>query len=181
VRVVYTKYNGSMHWHHTMRHLGEDSRGVWLGAPAGTRTRRGGEPPVLIEGPFVQLFPPGQWWTATFNGEPSGVDIYCDIGTPPRWLRPDEVTMIDLDLDVLRRRADRRVLLVDDDEFAEHQVRFSYPPDTISQAEQAAAWLLDAVTNGTEPFGSEYRAWLSKITRTASGDGAERAVGGLPG
>jgi uncharacterized protein len=164
VRVVYSKYDGSLHWHHTMRHLGEDDHGVWLGAPAGTSSRRGSEPPVVIGGPFVQLFPPGLWWTATFNAEPVGSDIYCDIGTPPRWVDANEVTMVDLDLDVLRLRADRQILLVDDDEFAEHQVRYGYPADVVQAAEQAAAWLLDAVSNGTEPFASEYLAWLDVIT-----------------
>ena len=163
VRVVYTKYDGSLHWHHAMRHLGEDGRGVWLGAPAGTSSRRGSEPPVSFDGAFVQFFPHGQWWTATFNAEPLGTDIYCDIGTPPRWVSPGEVTMIDLDLDVLRLRADRRVLLVDDDEFAEHQIRYGYPADVVREAELAAAWLLDAVSNGAEPFASEYLAWLDVI------------------
>ena len=36
VRVVYTKYDGSLHWHMSMRYLGEDEHGIWLGAPAHT-------------------------------------------------------------------------------------------------------------------------------------------------
>ena len=43
-----------------------------------------------------------------------------------------EVTMVDLDLDVVRLRADQRVLIVDEDEFAEHQVRYSYPAEVIT-------------------------------------------------
>jgi uncharacterized protein len=100
VRVVYTKYDGSLHWHMAMRYLGEDEHGIWLGVPAHTSIRRGTEPPVVMEQPFVGLFPDGQWWTATFNGDPAGTEVYCDIGTPPRWLSPTEVTMADLDLDV---------------------------------------------------------------------------------
>jgi uncharacterized protein len=163
VRVVYTKYDGSLHWHHVMRHLGQDEHGVWLGAAAGSTTQRGQEPPIVLAQPFVQLIPAGVWWTATFNGDPASNEIYCDVGTPPQWPSPDEVTMVDLDLDVLRLRADQSILLDDEDEFAEHQVRYGYPAEVISNAEAAAAWLLDAVSAKAEPFGAAYRRWLEMV------------------
>jgi uncharacterized protein len=163
VRVVYTKFDGSLHWHHLMQHLGEDEHGIWLGASAGSTTQRGNEPPIVFEQPFVQLIPDGEWWTATFNGDPARTEIYCDIGTPPRWPNLAEVTMVDLDLDVLRVRADQSVILVDEDEFAEHQVRYRYPADVISEAERAAAWLLDAISAKAEPFGAVYRDWLDMV------------------
>ncbi|MGH3302101.1 MAG: DUF402 domain-containing protein [Streptosporangiaceae bacterium] len=164
VRVVYTKYDGSLHWHHTIRHLGEDEHGTWLGAPAGTPIQRGSEPPVVLKEPWVQLIPAGQWWTAVFNAEPAATEIYCDITTAPRWLHRGEVTMADLDLDVLRMRGYGQVLLVDEDEFADHQVRYDYPAEVIRQAEQAAAWLLAAIRARAEPFGGGYRRWLDRIS-----------------
>jgi uncharacterized protein len=163
VRVVYTKYDGSLHWHMTMRYLGEDEHGIWLGVPAHSSVRRGTEPPVVKEQPFVGLFPDGQWWTATFNGDPARTEVYCDIGTPPRWLSPGEVTMADLDLDVLRVRASGQVMLVDEDEFAEHQVRYGYPAEVVAKAQEAAAFLLLAIADGAEPFASQYLAWLDQV------------------
>jgi uncharacterized protein len=163
VRLVFTKYDGSLHWHQTMQYLGEDEHGTWLGARSGATAQRGNEPPIRFDAPSVQLIPAGQWWTAVFNGPPARVEVYCDIATPAQWRSPGEVTMIDLDLDVVRMRADRRVFVDDEDEFAEHQVRYGYPPDVISHAEQAAAWLLAAVTAGVEPFGSTSEAWLDKV------------------
>jgi hypothetical protein len=163
VRVVYTKYDGSLHWHHTMRYLGEDEHGSWLGAAGGLVTRRGDEPEVVIAEPQVLLFPRDAWWTANFNAAPASLDIYCDICTPPRWPDPGEVTMADLDLDVLRRRADQHVALVDGDEFAEHQVKYGYPAEVITRAEAAAGWLYTAITGGAEPFASAYRAWLDQV------------------
>jgi protein associated with RNAse G/E len=164
VRVVYTKYDGRLHWHQTMHYLGADEHGTWLGAPAGTTARRGSEPPIVLEQPYVLLVPDGRWWTAVFNGEPANTDIYCDISTPPQWPNEGEVTMVDLDLDVLRLRADQRVLLDDADEFAEHQMRYSYPAEVISQAEQAAAWLQQAISAGSEPFAIAYRPWLDQVS-----------------
>jgi uncharacterized protein len=171
VRVVYTKYDGSLHWHHTMRYLGKDTHGVWLGAPGGTPSQRGSEPPIVMEQPWVQLIPHGQqWWTAAFNSEPAATEIYCDIGTPARWPDLAEVTMVDLDLDVVRLRADSQVLLLDEDEFAAHQVRYEYPADVIRQAEQAASWLLAAITAGDEPFATDFRGWLPMITATGAAE-----------
>jgi len=161
--LVFTKYDGSLHWHQTMQFLGEDEHGIWLGARSGATAQRGNEPPVRFDAPSVQLIPAGQWWTAVFNGPPARVEVYCDIATPAQWRSPAEVTMIDLDLDVVRMRADHRVFVDDEDEFAEHQVRYGYPPDVISHAEQAAANLLAAVTAGVEPFGSTSEAWLDKV------------------
>jgi uncharacterized protein len=163
VRVVYTKYDGSLHWHQTMQYLGEDEHGVWLGAPAGSAARRGSEPPIVFEQAFAQLIPRQQWWTAVFNGEPARTEIYCDIATPPDWLHDGEVTMVDLDLDVLRLRTDQQVLIVDEDEFAEHQVRYGYPAEVIRQAERTAAWLYQQISAGAEPFASRYRAWLNQL------------------
>lgn len=164
MRVVYTKYDGSLHWHHGMERLGADSHGVWLGASAGTRTQRGTESPMIIEHAFVKLIPAGgQWWTANFYGESRATEIYCDICTPARWTDDGEVTMADLDLDVIRRR-EGQVMLLDEDEFADHQVRYGYPAEVISQAEQAAAWLLAAIAAGAEPFATEYLGWLDRVT-----------------
>jgi uncharacterized protein len=163
VRLVYTKYDGSLHWHQTMAYLGEDEHGVWLGTPAGSSAQRGDEPPVFFQHDIVGLLPRGQWWTAVFNAEPAGTEIYCDICTPPQWPDPGEVTMVDLDLDVMRMRADQSVLLVDEDEFAEHQLRYGYPAEVIGQARQAADWLMAAIKDGAEPFAGGYRAWLDWI------------------
>ena len=76
--------------------------------------------------------------------------------------------MADLDLDVLRLRQDGEVLLVDEDEFADHQVRYGYPAEVIRRAEQAAAWLLEAIRARAEPFGTGYQRWLDMISADVS-------------
>ena len=163
VRLVFTKYDGSLHWHQTMQYLGEDEHGIWLGARAGSTAQRGSEPPVRYRAPSVQLIADGQWWTAVFNDPPARAEVYCDISTPSRWTNSDEVTMVDLDLDVVRRRSDGDAYIEDEDEFAEHQIRYRYPPDVISHAEHAAQLLLAAVSARAEPFWFASEAWLDKV------------------
>ena len=69
--------------------------------------------------------------------------------------------MADLDLDVSRTRSGAIVLL-DEDEFAEHQLRYGYPAEVIAAAERTAAWLRTALDD-REPFDHGYRAYLAAV------------------
>lgn len=161
VRVVYRKYDETTHRDYPARRLTEDDLGVWLGVTAGTPSVYHGRPSVE-QIPFVLLVPHSAWWTAMFNPPPRTSEVYCDIASPARW-EGDTVHLIDLDLDVVRRRATGAVELRDEDEFAEHRARFGYPDDLVVEAEAAAEWLYDALGDGTEPFASAYRKWLALV------------------
>ena len=169
VRVVYRKQDGSLHWHMTTQWLGEDEHGIWTGAARPTLMRKGDGPLVTLEYASVMLFPRNAWWTAAFNDVPASTEIYCDITTPVSWPSAGEVTMIDLDLDVSRRRTGE-VELWDQDEFASHQIKYGYPADVIAEAERAAQWLRTALTENDEPFAAAYRSYLAMITDAGNGE-----------
>lgn len=161
VRVVYRKYDEKLHWHQWMRYLGEDEYGAWLGAPPNSVAQRGDEPEVVQSQAVVMLFPRDKWFTAAFNDEPRWTEIYCDITTPVEF-GEDVFTMIDLDLDVIRRRDGTTVLVDDEDEFAEHQVKYGYPADVIKTAQDTCDWLVRAVVT-EEPFLTVYKTYLDKV------------------
>ncbi|MEV0386977.1 DUF402 domain-containing protein [Nonomuraea sp. NPDC050643] len=160
VRIVFRKYGGALHWNHPGRLLGEDEHGVWAEVPEGTVAYKGNGPSITYPAAAIMLFPRDAWWTASFNAPPKKSEIYVDVTTIPEW-KDGEVTMLDLDLDVIRMR-DGRLILDDEDEFAEHQLLLNYPTDLIRQAEDTARWLLKAVGERKEPFGSAHLAWLTK-------------------
>jgi uncharacterized protein len=162
VRVVYRKYDGSLHWNQPGRILGEDEFGIWVGGRAGTPVWRGEQLVNPAEHDHVLLFPRDGWWTGMFNAAPHRTEVYCDITTVPNWPTPDVVTMVDLDLDVRRRRTGT-VEILDEDEFAAHQVRYGYPHEVIEQALAAAEWLATALTDRIEPFGGRYHHWLDAV------------------
>ena len=168
VHVVYRKYDGSLHWNYEASYLGEDEHGVWVGARTGTAVNRGLTSTGPVEASHVLLFPRDAWWTGCFNAVPHRTEIYCDITTVPRWLDAEdpsghrEVTMVDLDLDVRLRRTGE-VQLLDEDEFATHQVRYGYPPEVIANAQASADWLFGAISQRVEPFGQAYRSWLAEV------------------
>lgn len=162
VRVVYRKYDGSLHWNQLAWRLGEDEHGIWAGAPAGTAVMRGEVAVQPAATAHVLLFPRDDWWTGCFNAAPHRTEIYCDITTVPSWPRPDEVTMVDLDLDVRRRRTGL-VEILDEDEFVEHRIRYGYPSEVVSAACATADRLAAAIRSHAEPFTSVYRDWLAQL------------------
>jgi protein associated with RNAse G/E len=121
--------------------------------------QRGAEPPVRQRRDFALLVPAEGDWTACFNAD-GELEIYADVTTRPV-LSPGQVTAVDLDLDVVRYR-DGRVAVLDEDEFAEHQVQLDYPAELIEQARTTCDWLVGAVSARREPFGQTGAAWLAR-------------------
>ena len=161
VRVIYTKYDGSAHRDYPARRLNDDEHGTWLGVIRGTASVYHGRPSIE-QIPFVLLVPHESWWTGMFNPPPRTSEVYCDITTPARW-DGDTVRIIDLDLDVVRRRETQAVELRDEDEFEEHRQQFGYPDRVVTEGHAAARRLLSALGDGSEPFATLYRKWLLEV------------------
>lgn len=164
VRVEYRKYDGRPHRGYPAVRLGEDEYGTWLGVPGGDFISSARAAGFKYDDPYVLLVPVDSWWTAMFNSPPRRTEVYCDITTPAIWA-DDRVQLIDLDLDVRRRRDAPDVELLDEDEFAIHSRLFGYPPDVTDNAWAAANYLLAAMRSGRQPFASGYRRWLDLVNR----------------
>lgn len=163
VEVVFLKYDGRPHRSYPARRLGEDTFGVWLGVVAGTPALVDGDRRAVREEPYVLLVPRDGWWTAMFNAPPRNTEIYCDITTPATWAGTKEITVIDLDLDVRRRRWGV-IERLDEDEFRHHADVFGYPDQVRREAMAASLWLATALGDGTEPFAAAFRPWLAQVT-----------------
>ncbi|MEO5743733.1 MAG: DUF402 domain-containing protein [Terracoccus sp.] len=166
----FTKWGGGAHWEWVGRYLEEDEFGRWLTAPAGTRCSRPGVS-FLEPDPWVSLVPRDAGWVAGFYPATKGIGLYVDMTTVPCWvpLAPGpggprwEVTMVDLDLDVILTR-EGHLFVDDEDEFEQHQGLLRYPPEVISLAEQTAREVLDAVGAGREPFATVGFERLRQVT-----------------
>ncbi len=73
----------------------------------------------------------------------------------------DTVTMVDLDLDVVQT-LEGRVMVLDEDEFAEHQVSYGYPRELIALARSACDDVRSALSTSTEPYGRAGWDWLHR-------------------
>jgi uncharacterized protein len=162
VDIRFTKWGGQAHWRYPMEPLGNDRFGWWLGGRAGILLQRGAEMPVVQPYDFVTLVPDDGCWIASFNGPgKTGITVYVDVTTRPV-REPGAVHAVDLDLDVIRRH-DGMVEVLDEDEFAEHQVRYGYPAEVIAQARATTDDLVARITAGDEPFATVGEAWLARL------------------
>lgn len=159
----FTKWGGRLHWVYRLEELGEDEHGLWYGGRAGTIMRRGAEPPIVYPHDFVNLVPAAGLWIATFSavGPPAGVAVYIDVTTRP-WVDGEAIHAVDLDLDVIRSR-DGEVQVLDEDEFADHQVLYGYPPEVAAQARATTDELVALLTAGTQPFEEAARTRLAEF------------------
>lgn len=156
------KWGNRPHWRFPSRLLGQDVHGVWLGLPVGT-PYTGPRGAGQLEHGFVTLVPPKEFWIASFQASSHPeTDLYVDITTHAEWLTDAHVTVVDLDLDVIRFK-DGRMHLDDEDEFAEHQMVYDYPPDVIERAESTARQLMRDVAGRREPFGDASACWLDLL------------------
>lgn len=158
IRSASTKYDGSIHYEFDTRLIDHVDGCLRLFIAAGTpnHSYRG---PGVFEADCVALFFPGDD-DRVFNAfvyldayPRSGVVMASDMLVQAR-LDGSTLRWIDLDLDV-EVFADGRIELVDEDEFAEHQVRYRYPPAVIEGAQRGAALALDLARSGSFPFDRE--------------------------
>ncbi len=174
VRVVMSKWGDRPHWEFDALFLGSDEHGDWCGIPAGTKMSRPGAQYVA---PVAQVglspsqdSPGGRWWLATFHDVDghyspslgSTVQTYVDMTTPPVW---DGAVLraVDLDLDVIRG-VSGRVWVDDEDEFAQHRVRFGYPEDVVAQAMASCDRVHAAMREQRAPYdGTAHLPWLARV------------------
>jgi hypothetical protein len=169
IRLEMTKWGDHPHWEFAATCLGADEHGDWIGIPVGTHMSRPGAE-FTTEVAQVGLVPHGVGWVATFHAAGWPVATYVDMTTEPWW---DGTTCrtVDLDLDVIRRD-DGNVVLDDEDEFADHQVTYGYPPEVVALAQASAAWVLESVLQERAPFdGATADRWLSRLADLVARDG----------
>ena len=173
--MVFRKWGDRPHWEYDAVLVGEDQHGTWIGARAGTPVAR---PGVTFDAPadFVSVVPRRGAFVATYYREhprPAGdppIELYVDITTVPAWTRTGTravVTMVDLDLDVVRGRTGR-VWVDDEDEFAEHRIAFAYPTPLVVHATHSCDVVLGAVQRRDAPYDGSAAAWLEQVARLRS-------------
>lgn len=154
------KWPDISHYRHHAWPLGEDRHGLWMELKKGDPVYRGDD--LLFHGADggLMLLPRGDAsWMAWFPAS-DRFQLYVDIVSHVN-RRPDEITMVDLDFDVVRW-TDGRVELLDEDEFVEHRLRYGYPDEVADAAITASQQVLGAVQRGDAPFdGAAARRWAA--------------------
>ncbi|GAA4718561.1 hypothetical protein GCM10023198_47700 [Promicromonospora umidemergens] len=172
------KWDGTPHWRYEGAYLGRDQHGLWVGYRTGTLFSRPGRQ-FHSRNPGLMLFGDVGWVADIYRGHPRGARLYIDLTTVPEWRAvPDagdgpafEVSAVDMDLDVLaqepgskRARTRGESFIDDEDEFAEHTLRYGYPPSVVARVRADADRLLAAVRAGEPPYdGPTAERWFTVL------------------
>ena len=172
-RLAWRKWDGTEHWQHELERLGEDDTGTWFGQREGSTSSKPGAS-ALVRADNVWNIVADRGWTVRFfrvvagggwrvpDSDVGTVGLYCDIGTAIEVdAAAHEITGIDLDLDVIR--IGEKLILDDEDEFAEHRVTMGYPADVAALAERDAQEVLAHVRAGLPPFDGRAEEWLRRF------------------
>lgn len=157
--VQFYKYPDRLHWRHDMVRLGEDEHGVWIGLRSGATVQRGHEPARRHPHDMISVVTDGAWFIPIFSPANPHFTLYVDICTPPAWSGDDRVEAFDLDLDVAVG-PDGTISVLDEDEFDDHRVRYSYPDELAIGARAATEYVLGAVAADHGPFSGVADEWF---------------------
>lgn len=158
VRVVMRKWGERPHWTsgEGAVYLGEDDHGWWYAVDEGVEFTRPGRS-ITIPALQIGCGARERWHSFVLHTRHPRHDtrVYVDVATPALWRHGEdgvpELTAIDLDLDVFEMM-DGRVVLDDEDEFAEHIDQLGYPDDVIAAARAEADLVLAEVRAGAYRF-----------------------------
>jgi hypothetical protein len=162
VTVQFFKYPDRLHWRHDMVRLGEDEYGVWVGLRSGGTVQRGHEPARKHPHDLLSVITEGAWFIPIFSPADLRFKLYVDICSPPVWTSDDRVEAFDLDLDVAIAQ-DGTLSVLDEDEFDDHRVRYSYPDELVVGAQAATEYVVRSIENGHGPFGGVAKDWFHRL------------------
>lgn len=159
---VNEKWGGLPHYRSVVEVIGKDEFGTWCWRPAGRPIYKGDK--LAFTGAYdtIVLAPPEDWWTLSWPFGHPRMTLYVNIGTPVVW-EDSRFVSTDLDLDVIKL-LDGTALIVDQDEFEEHQVLYGYPDDIIQRTRKASEDALAMTVDGVAPFdGVAAVAWANSV------------------
>lgn len=151
MRIAFSKFDGTPHWTFLCEPRVADTTGAWFFLPAGTLHERPDH--SFRDTTDAALYVPWRehWCARFFDVEPGGdlFEVYVDVVIPQR-VSATEITMIDMDLDVVR--SEGRVWIDDEDEFAWNTTALDYPEEQVAIAQHACNVAFERMTLADPPF-----------------------------
>lgn len=154
-----TKYDGSLHYHRSLRVVREDPGLIVLyGTPGNMLDSYRGR--YMTQFHSLEYY----WVDRPYNLEVLWYSDwrprmhYVNIATPATW-DAEQLHFIDLDLDVIWKHERNEFILDDEDEFELHCKRFGYPAELIAQSWSATAEVHRLFAGRVPPFDGSLLAW----------------------
>lgn len=113
----------------------------------------------IEENTSIEYFSLAEWYTAAMKvADEEIVSYYCNVAMPSV-LEGNNLSFIDLDLDLLKQK-NEDFKVVDEDEFAENSIRLNYPTQLKTRAIKALEELKAQAIRGEFPFNQDVLKWV---------------------
>ncbi len=150
LHIASTKYDGSLHYQYDAYLVDITGPLIRCWVDVGTRwdSYRGSG---ITRHRETVLFFTDRWYNIRHNHDLrlSRFETYSNIALPAH-LEGDTIRWVDLDIDVIR--TERGVIIDDEDEFADHRIRMSYPEVLVQQALAATKEATSLLHQRAYPF-----------------------------
>lgn len=154
-----TKYDGSLHYRYAASQVRAEQNLLMIYVPPGVAVDcyRG---QMATRYHSLELYWSDLYYNLTVIWEADWRPKmhYVNIATPSTW-HDGTLRFVDLDLDVIWRPDDGLAVLDDEDEFAQHQVRYGYPADLIARVWQSSDEVRDLIARRVYPFDGSLHGW----------------------
>lgn len=154
-----TKYDGSLHYRFMTRPVYEDDETlvVYRGTDEEIRSYRG---TFTADNHIINIFFASRYHNIVimWNRDWTPHMHYVNIATPATW-DDRRVTAVDMDLDIIRRAGEERVILDDEDEFAHHTGVMEYPEKLVDRCRREVDVIHSRVTAREGIFDNRIFEW----------------------
>lgn len=154
-----TKYDGSLHYRFMTQTVYEDSDtlAVYRGADEEIHSYRGS---FTADNHMLNIFFATRYHNIVimWNRDWTPHMHYVNIATPATW-NESRVTAVDMDLDIIRRAGEERVILDDEDEFEHHTGVMEYPEELVDRCLREAEAIRRRVIHRQGIFDNRVFQW----------------------
>jgi len=164
LRLYSRKYDGSVHYTFDGRVVSATDRALLFFAPAGTplESYRGAWASNMH---MLCFYWADRHYNLCISWYPDWRPRahYVNIATPATWTTAG-IHVIDLDLDLIRRADDPRIVLDDAEEFEQHRHAWQYPDALVQCCRRAVTTVSARLERGGYPFDDTVHQWARGMT-----------------
>jgi len=146
------KHDNKLHYEQPLSFYKREDNYIALKGKAGrTLTHYTRNTTFLFDKNTIEYFFTDRWYTSAFVFNKQGICdyIYCNICFPSK-IDNNVVSFIDLDIDVIYDKG--QIIVVDQDEFEAHQIKYHYSKETIKKVIKTTKEVQQAIENKSFPF-----------------------------
>ncbi|SEC60193.1 DUF402 domain-containing protein [Paenibacillus sp. GP183] len=164
INIQVLKFGDHLHYEWTTKLLEKTETHIFVLGEYGRKLNHHTKQKIFtVDNWTIEFFSFDLWFTVSADVVDGKIkQYYCNINEPAK-IKGNTVSFVDLDLDLIQRNGDWKV--VDEDEFEINSVRFNYPEELIRRSRKELNNLQDRVKNNKFPFDGAIERFIKFIPK----------------